>query len=222
MRVCLFGHNGKVGSIIKEKLQEKGYMLVLIEKNTKIEPALIKNCNYAIDFSTPDATIENIKLCNSLKVPILVCSTGQTEKQIKKIEKMELNIPVVLCQNTSLGIGLIKNFIKTLDNQLITGAHIHESHNKSKKDLPSGTAIMLKNILQNKNICCSISSERTNHAISSHTLKLYLENEVVCFSHHALSKEVFADGAIIMAEGLKNLAPKFYKNYVLAGNYEED
>ena len=221
MKVCLFGYNGKVGSKMLAKLKETDCDLVLIEKNTKIDISNLKNCDYAIDFSVPEESYANARLCNSLNIPLLICSTGQNEKQIKKIEKLTLNVPIVLCQNTSAGMGYIKAFINKLPNEDILGAHISEVHNKNKKDCPSGTAMMLAKLLESKNINTTISSERACHDVSVHTVKLYLKNEVVCLTHYALSSEVFCDGALKIAQNLKNMPAKFFNNNSGANYYEE-
>ncbi|MBQ7579439.1 MAG: hypothetical protein IJT25_02790 [Clostridia bacterium] len=222
MKVLLFGFNGTMGKLTLEKLLNEGYEVIKKEKGNTIVPEEIKGCDYAIDFSIGEESYKHASVCNNSGVPILICATGQSQKVLSKISKIKANVPIVVCSNTTMGAKTIYNWLNTLNNNKKNMVvHIHESHNIHKKDSPSGTSLAYKQIFEDKNISCEISSERTNTRLTSHTISLFLENEIIKITHITLNKEVFAEGAIKLASLLKNMPPKVYLNYLSENFYEE-
>ena len=222
MRALLFGYKGKMGSIVLEKLEAEDIETIKIEKEDNVLDKNLNKIDFAIDFSDGKESLNHILFCNNNNIPILVCSTGQSEKHIKKIEKIKAKVPLVLCPNTSIGASLLLKFILSLPNNVADSAHIHEVHNKSKKDQPAGTALLFEKALNKSNICCSISSERTNHHLVANKITLYLNDEILELKHTTIKKEVFADGAIEIAKNLKSLAPKVYINNIFREYYAEN
>ena len=220
MKVLLFGYKGKIGSIVLEKLEAEGASVIKVEKEDSLLDNNLQNTTFAIDFSDAKESLKHAVVCNNNNIPLLICTTGQTEKQISKMQKIKATVPIVVCHNTSRGTGIILKILKSLERNIFDSAHIHEIHNKNKKDTPSGTALMLQQALKNQNISCVITSERTNHNIISNVVKLFLDNEILEIKHVATSKELFADGAIEIAKELKTLPPKVYINTIFRGLYE--
>ena len=217
MKALLFGYKGKVGSIVLEKLEAEGIEVIKIEKEDSLAQKNISKIDFAIDFSVCDESVKHAIFCSSIGAPLLICTTGQTEKQIKKLEKLKTAVPIVLCQNTSVGTGFLLKVLSLANSLGAKYGHIHDIHNISKKDAPSGTALVYKNELLKQNIKAEISSEKANHNITSYLITLYLNNEIIKLKHIVLSKEVFAEGAIEIAKTLKNLPPKVYINSIFRG-----
>ena len=108
-------------------------------------------------------------------------------------------VPIFLCENFSIGIFMIKRFLTTnVKESDLYKKLIIETHNKSKKDAPSGTALMLSKILDTDNIIV----KRVADDITTHEILLSNEDEQIKISHNIFNREVFAKGAILCAQWL--------------------
>ena len=167
-----------------------------------------------IDFSRPHNSIEVLRFARKENIPTVIGTTGFNEGELKEINEISKEIPLLIAPNTSMGIALFK---KILDDSrevlnIASSIEIHEQHHKEKKDSPSGTAInlkdQLKDILSNKDI--HIVSSREGDSPGVHTLKLSFGDEILEISHKALDRSIFAKGAIIAGKWLKDKPPGLY------------
>lgn len=184
-----------------------------------------------IDFSSPKAVEEELEFATKYKIPLVLCTTGYGEKDIEKIEKASKIIPILKSGNYSEGVFTTKNACKLISKALPhSDIHIVETHHRFKQDSPSGTAIMLAEeindglsikrevVLENAiskpkrgDIC--ISSIRGGNVSGIHTVEFFSGDEIITVTHTALSKKIFAVGAI---NGAKFLITK------QAGLYSEN
>lgn len=177
-----------------------------------------------IDFSTASAVPEILKYAQQKKLPIVICTTGLSDETLNMIEDVSENIPVFKSANMSLGINLIANLIKRAVGILDESGfdiEIVEKHHNQKIDSPSGTALLLADTLNNEmNNKYSYIYDRTKkmekrskkeigiHAVrggtivGEHSVIFAGKDEVIEFNHCALSKEVFAVGAVRAAKYL--------------------
>lgn len=169
-----------------------------------------------LDFSRADA-LENL-LTFSLKKqkPIVLCSTGYTEDQLQLIGAKSKELPIFRSANMSVGINLISMLLRKVAPVLKDNFDIEiiEEHHNQKVDAPSGTALLLadsiKNSLDTETEYVygrSGSSKREKNEIGIHAIRggsivgnhdviFAGDGEVIKFTHNALSREVFAVGAL--------------------------
>lgn len=215
--IAVVGANGKMGTLLCEKLKSD-YSVTKITKYNPLDKINISKINFdlVIDFASADSSEKSAKFCEKHKIPLIIASTGQTEKQLINIKKVSNFIPLIIEPNLSIGINIIKNMlnnltyqIKSIDNYDI---NIHEKHHKEKKDCPSGTALLLKNYIQKiSNQEISVTSERGGKEIGTHTVNFYFNSELISITHQAFSRDAFIDGAIICIDFLlKQKNPKLY------------
>ncbi|HJX09565.1 MAG TPA: 4-hydroxy-tetrahydrodipicolinate reductase, partial [Candidatus Binatia bacterium] len=106
---------------------------------------LLKGQVVVIEFSTPEATLEHVKLAAEKKIPIVIGTTGSDQKQLDEIKKLARRTPILLSANMSLGVNLLVSLLgkvaKTLGDDY--DVEIIEAHHRFKKDAPSGTALAL-------------------------------------------------------------------------------
>jgi 4-hydroxy-tetrahydrodipicolinate reductase len=116
----------------------------------------------------------------------------------------------IFATNFSLGVLIVKQLIERLhqvDHILPNRkCSIHEIHHTKKLDAPSGTALSMKEWLQED---CEITSEREGDVVGHHALKVDTGSEVITLTHEALDRRLFAEGAIFAAKLLttKTLEP---------------
>ena len=173
-----------------------------------------------IDFSRPEALKDLLDLSVRKNRPIILCTTGYDHKDLELIEKSSKLVPIFKSANMSLGINLLNSLLKKIVPTLHENYDIEiiEKHHNQKVDSPSGTALLLANTIKD-----SISSEtkyiygregiskreeneigihavRGGSIVGDHDVIFAGAGEVIELSHKALSREVFAVGALKAAE----------------------
>ena len=93
---------------------------------------------------------------------------------------------------------------------------IEEIHHSNKLDAPSGTAIEIKDLIKNtdnkSNINqININSKRVDDVFGIHKVTFFSEESSTDFKHEALSRDVYANGAIKCAMTIHRLEPNVYK-----------
>lgn len=183
-----------------------------------------------LDFSRPSSldSISKYALANSL--PVVFCTTGYTEEQIVHIKNLQNSIPVFYSANMSIGINIVNNLLKSISNKLYTDFDIEiiEKHHNQKVDAPSGTALLLANTIkdsieeetifnygregtskrEHKEI--GIHAIRGGNIIGDHEVIFAGMGEVIEIKHSAISREVFAVGALKACEYVHNKPKGIY------------
>ena len=177
----------------------------------------IKDADVVIDFSRPESSLEVLNKCVNYKKPLLIGTTGFNENQIKTIIKTSKEIPILLSFNMSKGIFILKKSIKDFLslNELSLECVIEEVHHKNKVDSPSGTAIELQRLIKENNVSnnvtsINIKSKRTSDVFGIHKVVFFNNSENIEFKHEALSRKVFATGAVNIAKLILKNEPKLY------------
>ncbi|SFI96365.1 dihydrodipicolinate reductase [Treponema bryantii] len=171
-------------------------------------------CDVLIDVATRDSCLNNLKKYKQLKKPLIIGTTGFSSEEILSIEKTAELFPICMSSNFSeeliFFIEAVKAYSKLTN---IVDANIMEYHHVNKKDIPSGTALMIKDaILQaNKNISVYIHSVRAGNIKGEHTV-LFTNTfgEEIIFTHKASDRSVFAQGILKTALKLTNLKNGIY------------
>ena len=207
--IYINGLSGKMGSSICD--------LSTNDETISIVNDDIKNADVVIDFSRPDSSLKVLNQCINYKKPLLIGTTGFNDNQIKIIQEAAKEIPILLSFNMSKGIFTLKKSIKDFlsSNEHILECVIEEVHHKNKVDSPSGTAIELQTLIKDNNLSnnvtsINIKSERTLDVFGIHKVVFFNNSENIEFKHEALSRKVFANGAIKIAKLILNSEPKLY------------
>jgi 4-hydroxy-tetrahydrodipicolinate reductase len=172
-----------------------------------------------IDFSLPSVSIALLEKAVSTKTPVLIGTTGFSNKELEIIEQASKKIPVLLAPNTSIGVNTTLSLIEKATQLLGQTADIEiiESHHKHKLDAPSGTALKIGEVISktlNTNLSetavydrtirsqprseseIGISVIRAGSIVGEHKVIFALANEMISIEHKAQSRQCFADGAI--------------------------
>jgi len=242
LNIILSGCNGRMGQVVSK--------LALEDENTKIAAGFdvnaVKNFDYPvyadplefggsadviIDFSNPAALDGLLSFALDKKIPLVICTTGHSDTQLKKLDEASKNIAVFKSGNMSLGISLLSDLIKRAALVLGGGfdVEIIEKHHNQKIDAPSGTALMLYDAVKSALLYETkpvydrheVRQKRGKTEVGIHTVRggtIVGEHEVLFAGHHevieikhsALSREVFAAGAMKAAYFMKGRAPGMY------------
>ena len=107
--------------------------------------AVINDIDVLIDFSLPDATEQNMQICVSNKVAMVIGTTGFNEQQEQVLKEASKQIAIVYAGNYSTGVNLSLKLLGMAAKAFGNDADVEviEAHHKHKIDAPSGTAYMM-------------------------------------------------------------------------------
>lgn len=223
IKIALFGL-GRTGKIVAQSLvrDEKFELVFAVSSQSKKKeefdvpvkpPELISRLidefrpDVIVDFTTPDAVMSNI---NRLKdgTSYVIATTGFSKEQLQIIQKID-RLKILYAPNISDGINAVMKVCNLL-NRIWgdTDVEIIEQHFKSKKDLPSGTALKLSEIFDQP---APIHSVRAGGITGVHEVILAGENQTITIRHESFNREVFAEGAKKAAIWLMEQECGFYE-----------
>ncbi|KAA3621177.1 MAG: 4-hydroxy-tetrahydrodipicolinate reductase [Flavobacterium sp.] len=219
MKFALLGY-GKMGKTIERLAVEAGHEVVYI-KDKANESGDLARADVAIDFSTPEAAVENISRCITDGIPVVSGTTGWL-KDYDKVLKLceERNGSFIYASNFSIGVnlffGLNEYLAKRMNSWPMYDVRIEEIHHTEKKDAPSGTAISLaEGIIKNTaketwkldgqgNDIVPICAKREEDVKGTHEITYSSDIDTISIKHEAHSRDGFAKGAILAAQWLQN------------------
>lgn len=238
IRLIIHGCNGKMGQVISKLAAEDEEIDIVagIDRfDGKENPYPVfenmEKCDIpadvVIDFSNAQAVDALLQSCAQRKLPVILCTTGLSEKQLELVKKTAKKTAVLRSANMSLGINLLMKLLKDAAKVLALAGYdmeIIEKHHNKKVDAPSGTALALADSInealddaytykydrsrerkvRDKHEI-GISAVRGGTIVGEHEVMFAGEDEVIRFSHTAYSKAVFGKGAL---EAAKFLARK--------------
>lgn len=184
-----------------------------------------------IDFSHPLMTEKVLKYAENTNTPVVVATTGLSEEQRENLNKAAEKTAVFFSANMSLGVNLLIELVsqaaKVLEEKF--DIEIIEKHHNQKIDAPSGTALAIADAineaLANKKEYVydrhSVRKKRSETEIGMHTVRggtivgehdvIFAGNdEIIELKHTAMSKEIFAVGAISAAKFMAGKEKGFY------------
>ncbi len=184
-----------------------------------------------IDFSSPNAFSTILRYSTIRKIALVMATTGLSQGQINELKTASHNVPIFFTSNMSLGVNLLIDLVKKAAMVLEYNFDIEiiEKHHNQKVDAPSGTALMLANAINSvskKNYDfiydrhmqntkrikdeIGIHAVRGGTIVGDHTVIFAGDDEIIELNHKALSKNVFATGALNAASFLAKQKPGFY------------
>lgn len=183
-----------------------------------------------IDFSHHSALPSLVEYAVKTSTPLVVATTGHTEDELELMSGAAEKVAIFHSGNMSLGINLLIELAKLAEKTLGVSFDIEivEKHHNKKLDAPSGTALMIANaISENKTDAeyvydrhnerkaraqneIGIHSVRGGTIVGEHEVIFAGANETITLSHSALSREIFAAGAIKAANYLSAKSAGLY------------
>lgn len=185
-----------------------------------------------VDFSTASAIDPLVAWGVERSIPMVICTTGLSEQQLKNIEEASHETAILRSSNMSLGINLMMKLLREASKTLCDNGfdpEVMEMHHRRKLDAPSGTALMLADSINEgigggyeltydrserrekrpvKEI--GMSSLRGGTVVGVHDVFFAGEDEVIEIKHTAYSRAIFAKGALAAAKFLAGAAPGLY------------
>jgi 4-hydroxy-tetrahydrodipicolinate reductase len=209
MLILVLG-KGKTGTLVAEVARERGHGVRALDINENQHASALTAPNLAgvdviVDFTAPEAAVENIRAVLALGGRIVVGTTGWYSR-LDDMKALADKRGGGLLYGTNFSIGVQKLFRLTAELAQLDGYSysIAETHHTSKLDAPSGTALTLKEIIHaaQPGIEIPVTSHRIGDAKGEHIVTAKSDVDVIEIRHDANSRRGFAIGAVRAAEWL--------------------
>ncbi len=254
-KVSVLGAAGRMGSQIIRRIAESpnvslhyvvehkghdwigencGEKLLGKENNVLITDDLnlaLKGADAVIDFTTPDTSLECLKICAQVNTAHIIGTTGFDAAQENMIFEHAKKVIVVKAGNMSLGINILTCLVERISSSLDLDfdVEILEMHHRHKADAPSGTALMLGEAvargkgkkLQELRLAArdgisksredgtiGFASLRGGGIVGEHEVSFTSGTERISIKHEAFSRDIFVNGAIKAALWSKEKEPE--------------
>ena len=238
MRILLHGFGAMGQMVLEEARKGSGFEVIAIvdAHRSSLEIRSFENLKNApvadvlIDFSHPSLLEEVLQYGQKNKTKLVLATSGFSEEDLEKIKKAAETIAIFQSYNMSSGLRLILQALKEMlpEAEKHYDIEIEERHHRKKIDAPSGTAWLIfrtiqkflpwkKPVLDRSHLRqprekdeIGIVALRGGTIFGEHTILFAGEDELIEIKHTALSKRLFATGALAAVESLKEKKSGLY------------
>ena len=176
-----------------------------------------ENADCIVDFSNHAGTASLLAYAVSKKMPVVIATTGHTDREILMIKEASKQIPIFWSANMSLGVALLVELAKVAAKTMPDAdIEIIEKHHNRKLDAPSGTALMIANAIKKVRDKArlvfgrygqtkrgkdeiGIHAVRMGNIVGEHEVLIGTDNETRTIKHEAHNRALFAEGALAAA-----------------------
>ena len=207
MKLLLVGY-GKMGQLVEQMALAQG-----IEIASRMDVGTgdwSAPADVAIDFSTAEALTDNFPRYVQRKLPVVIGTTGWADLlPLFRQEAERAGLGVVASANFSIGANLFEmmasNAARLMRQHSNYGAWIHEAHHATKRDAPSGTALLLRDAMTRAGYDrpIDISSTRAGAIPGIHTVGFDSPSDTIELTHTARDRRGFASGALLAAQWIQ-------------------
>ncbi len=212
MKIAIIGY-GKMGHMIERVATSRGHNIVArfdIDNNRDGEGLTtesLEGIDVAIEFSTPETVVENLRRLIGLRIPTVVGTTGWYAR-LDEIREMAADHQSSLVYGANFSIGMNLFFRIARQASALFARHsqydpfLVEAHHKFKKDAPSGTALVIARLMRESygERAPDAVAIRAGHIPGTHEVGFDSEADTITLTHTARSREGFAAGAVLAAE----------------------
>ena len=196
-------------------------------------PAALAAADVVIDFSHPRAAAAHLAACRAAGTPLLIGTTGLEATLAGPLEEAARRIALLVAPNTSLGITLLLELVRSAARALPEDFDIEilETHHRLKRDAPSGTALALGRAAgEGRGLGAEVALAgagaqrsgprpagsigfgvlRGGDVVGEHDVRFLGAGEQLVLGHRATDRAVFARGALTAALWLAQQPPGRY------------
>ena len=241
MEIIIHGGNGHMGRIVADTIRDDGMADFAVA--ARVSPSFYTDslegtypsldqydgtAHAVVDFSSHACTGELLDYCVRRQLPLVIATTGQTPEELEMIRAASEKIPVFLSANMSIGVALLASLAaKAAAVFPDADIEIVERHHNRKKDVPSGTALLLARRIREARGGgefvigrhengrrapgdIGIHALRYGNEVGTHEIVLSNGRETITLKHEAEDRALFAQGALAAAAFLQGKGPGLY------------
>lgn len=248
VKVLLNGCCGKMGKTVTELTKNfpelkitAGIDRMKAESDFPIYTSIFdckEEIDVILDFSRPDSLDDLLQYSADKNAALVLCTTGYSKEQLQKIHDFTSKTAIFKSANMSLGVNIVNNILKKVSSLLYSSYDIEivEKHHNQKVDAPSGTALLLANTIKDaisentdfvygregiskrNHTDIGIHAVRGGSIVGEHEVIFAGQGETIEIKHTAISREVFAYGALKACQYMYNKPTGFYSMDSMLGN----
>jgi 4-hydroxy-tetrahydrodipicolinate reductase len=218
VRVAVVG-TGKMGREVEAVLRDRGHEALPVHRGDSFPVG----CPVGIDFTRADAVPGNVSAALAAGARYVVGTTGWHDRldEVRRLVE-EKRGGLVWAANFSLGVNLFYRIVRDAAVLLARfpeyDPYILERHHRQKKDVPSGTARTLADVLSGAGLQRAqaemklegaladdrfhVSAVRAGGIVGDHTVGFDSGGDEILLEHRARTRRGFAAGAVTAAEWL--------------------
>jgi len=212
MRILVLGL-GKTGKLVATVAAERGHSVNVLDAKENanaaaLTPPFVAGFDVVIDFTTPEAAVQNMRACLATGAKMVIGTTGWYDKLPDMRSLAERRQAGLLYgSNYSVSVQVMMRMAETMGKALKNAGYkfsIEETHHTSKLDSPSGTALTLAGVVKTSAGLSNVpvDAKREGDVMGLHTLEARSEADRLVLTHEAFSRRGFAEGAVRAAEWL--------------------
>lgn len=205
-RLVLIGH-GRMGRLVEQYAVAHDCTIAgIVTAETgpaALDPIPQAAADVVIDFSVGPAVRSNLELVAARGWNAVIGTTGwQTDEDACRTIVRDTGIGVIASANFSIGMNVFRLIAEEAARRFAAmpdvGAWVHEWHHHTKKDAPSGTALMIRHAMEAAGYGRKIdmSSTRAGSIPGTHEVGFDAPTEAVTLTHTVRDRAVFAHGAL--------------------------
>ena len=211
MRVLVLGH-GKTGKLVADVAHERGHGVHVLDAKENpsaaaLTPPFVAGFDVVIDFTAPEAAVQNMRACLANGARMVVGTTGWYAKlpDMRGLAERK-RAGLLYGTNFSVGVQVLLQLAAVLGAGLKDAGYdftFEETHHTTKLDSPSGTALTLAEVVkQASGSEVGVKANREGDAPGTHVLVADSGADRLTLSHESFSRRAFAEGAVRAAEWL--------------------
>jgi 4-hydroxy-tetrahydrodipicolinate reductase len=199
---------------------------------------VVDTMDVLIDFSQPDSSLDHFRVATAQGKAVVIGTTGFSATALEEIRNRS-GARVVISPNMSIGVNVMFDLVSRAARALAHDydVEIVEMHHRWKKDAPSGTAVRLRNMVEQarpdekwvpvsgrdgivgerKPEELAVLAVRGGDIVGEHTVLFAGLGERVEITHRAQSREIFGRGALVAAKWLMSQPPGIYDMKAVLG-----
>jgi 4-hydroxy-tetrahydrodipicolinate reductase len=142
IRVGVFGSRGRMGAEVCRAIDSAPDLELVAALDLGDDRALAEAAEVIVDFTHPDAVMDNLSWCIDHGIHAVVGTTGFTDERLNRLRTTLADhdgVGVLIAPNFSIGAVLMMRFAEQAA-AFYESAEIIELHHPGKVDAPSGTA----------------------------------------------------------------------------------
>lgn len=141
-RVAVFGSRGRMGAEVCQAVDAAAGLELVAAVDAGDDRAAADAAEVVVDFTQPDAVLDNVRWCVERGIHMVVGTTGFTDDRLEQLRGLLADRPevgVLVAANFSIGAVLMMHFAEQAA-AFYESVEVIELHHPDKADAPSGTA----------------------------------------------------------------------------------
>jgi len=200
IRVGVSGAAGRVGTAVCEGVEAADDLELAGRADPRLGVALadiLGDCDVVVDFTTPDAALDNALACVRAGVHVVVGTTGWDPAPLRE----EHGANVFVAPNFAIGAVLMMRFAVEA-SKYMAKAEVIELHHDTKLDAPSGTAARTAQLMEGE---VPVHSVRLPGLVAHQEVILGDVGQTLTIRHDSTDRTSFVPGVLLAVRRVADL-----------------